>query len=317
MIFMIDNKMISIVIPVFNSEATISDLVTELITHISKDHPLEVVLVNDDSDDRSENECIGLFKKYPEKVKFYSLAKNVGEHNAVMAGLNKVKGDWAVIMDDDFQNPVAEVSKLIEYILNNNYDVVYTKYDKKQHSAFKNIGSYFNNKVANIMLKKPNELYLSSFKAIKQKLISEIIKYKLPYPYIDGLILRTTNNIGVIEVQHKSRSQGQSGYTIKKLISLWLNMFTNFSVVPLRIATFLGVVLSFGGFLFAIAILVEKLFYPEVPQGYASLVIIFIIFSGVQLVFIGLIGEYLGRLFISNNKHPQFFITKKFENFET
>jgi len=317
MIFMIDNKMISIVIPVFNSEATISDLVTELITHISKDHPLEVVLVNDDSDDRSENECIGLFKKYPEKVKFYSLAKNVGEHNAVMAGLNKVKGDWAVIMDDDFQNPVAEVSKLIEYILNNNYDVVYTKYDKKQHSAFKNIGSYFNNKVANIMLKKPNELYLSSFKAIKQKLISEIIKYKLPYPYIDGLILRTTNNIGVIEVQHKSRSQGQSGYTIKKLISLWLNMFTNFSVVPLRIATFLGAVLSFGGFLFAIAILVEKLFYPEVPQGYASLVIIFIIFSGVQLVFIGLIGEYLGRLFISNNKHPQFFITKKFENFET
>ena len=309
--------MISIVIPVFNSEATISDLVTELITHISKDHPLEVVLVNDDSDDRSENECIGLFKKYPEKVKFYSLAKNVGEHNAVMAGLNKVKGDWAVIMDDDFQNPVAEVSKLIEYILNNNYDVVYTKYDKKQHSAFKNIGSYFNNKVANIMLKKPNELYLSSFKAIKQKLISEIIKYKLPYPYIDGLILRTTNNIGVIEVQHKSRSQGQSGYTIKKLISLWLNMFTNFSVVPLRIATFLGAVLSFGGFLFAIAILVEKLFYPEVPQGYASLVIIFIIFSGVQLVFIGLIGEYLGRLFISNNKHPQFFITKKFENFET
>ena len=317
MIFMIDNKMISIVIPVFNSEATISDLVTELITHISKDHPLEVVLVNDDSDDRSENECIGLFKKYPEKVKFYSLAKNVGEHNAVMAGLNKVKGDWAVIMDDDFQNPVAEVSKLIEYILNNNYDVVYTKYDKKQHSAFKNIGSYFNNKVANIMLKKPNELYLSSFKAIKQKLISEIIKYKLPYPYIDGLILRTTNNIGVIEVQHKSRSQGQSGYTIKKLISLWLNMFTNFSVVPLRIATFLGAVLSFGGFLFAIAILVEKLFYPEVPQGYASLVIIFIIFSGVQLVFIGLIGEYLGRLFISNNKHPQFFITKKFENIET
>ena len=317
MIFMIDNKMISIVIPVFNSEATISDLVTELITHISKDHPLEVVLVNDYSDDRSENECIGLFKRYPEIVKFYSLAKNVGEHNAVMAGLNKVKGDWAVIMDDDFQNPVAEVSKLIEYILNNNYDVVYTKYDKKQHSAFKNIGSYFNNKVANIMLKKPNELYLSSFKAIKQKLISEIIKYKLPYPYIDGLILRTTNNIGVIEVQHKSRSQGQSGYTIKKLISLWLNMFTNFSVVPLRIATFLGAVLSFGGFLFAIAILVEKLFYPEVPQGYASLVIIFIIFSGVQLVFIGLIGEYLGRLFISNNKHPQFFITKKFENFET
>ena len=317
MIFMIGKKMISIVIPVFNSEATIFDLVTELITHISKNHKLEVVLVNDYSDDRSEEECIRLFKKYPDIVKFYSLAKNVGEHNAVMAGLNKSKGNWAVIMDDDFQNPVSEVSKLINYILNSNYDVVYTKYDKKQHSAFKNIGSYFNNKVANIMLKKPNELYLSSFKAINRKLISEIIKYKLPYPYIDGLILRTTNNIGVLEVQHDIRLQGQSGYTIKKLISLWLNMFTNFSVVPLRISTVLGTVLSFGGFLFALAILIEKLFYPEVPQGYASLVIIFIIFAGVQLIFIGLIGEYLGRLFISNNKHPQFFITKKYENIET
>ena len=317
MIFMIGKKMISIVIPVFNSEVTIFDLVTELITYISKNHKLEVVLVNDYSEDRSENECIRLFKKYPDIVKFYSLAKNVGEHNAVMAGLNKSKGNWAVIMDDDFQNPVSEVSKLINYILNSNYDVVYTKYDKKQHSAFKNIGSYFNNKVANIMLKKPNELYLSSFKAISRKLISEIIKYKLPYPYIDGLILRTTNNIGVLEVQHDIRLQGQSGYTIKKLISLWLNMFTNFSVVPLRISTVLGTVLSFGGFLFALVILIEKLFYPEVPQGYASLVIIFIIFSGVQLIFIGLIGEYLGRLFISNNKHPQFFITKKYENIET
>ena len=137
------------------------------------------------------------------------------------------------------------------------------------------------------MLKKPNELYLSSFKAINKKLIHEIIKYKLPYPYVDGLILRATSNIGVIEVEHKIRSKGHSGYTIKKLISLWLNMFTNFSVVPLRISTVLGTVLSFGGFLFAIAVIVEKFLYPEVPQGYASLVIIFIIFSGVQLIFIG------------------------------
>ena len=158
---------------------------------------------------------------------------------------------------------------------------------------------------------------MSSFKAINKKLIHEIIKYKLPYPYVDGLILRATSNIGVIEVEHKIRSKGHSGYTIKKLISLWLNMFTNFSVVPLRISTVLGTVLSFGGFLFAIAVIVEKFLYPEVPQGYASLVIIFIIFSGVQLIFIGLIGEYIGRLFISNNKHPQFFITKKYENNET
>tara|TARA_Y100000996_G_scaffold257757_1_gene202885 strand:- start:658 stop:1611 length:954 start_codon:yes stop_codon:yes gene_type:complete len=317
MTFMINKKDISVVIPVFNSEKTISDLANEIFDKLSVAHKIELILVNDCSKDKSENHCLDLFKKYPNNVKYYRLAKNVGEHNAVMAGLNNATGDWAIIMDDDFQNPVSEVSKLINFILTNDYDVVYTKYKEKKHSIFRNLGSYFNNKVANIMIKKPNELYLSSFKAINKKLIHEIIKYKLPYPYVDGLILRTTSNIGVIEVEHKIRSKGQSGYTIKKLVSLWLNMFTNFSVVPLRISTVLGTVLSFGGFLFALAILVEKFLYPEVPQGYASLVIIFIIFSGVQLIFIGLIGEYIGRLFISNNKHPQFFITKKYENNET
>ena len=316
MLSMKDYKLISIVIPVFNAEKTITDLVNSLIVKLSANFMIEIILVNDCSNDESESECLTLFKKHPKNVKYYRLAKNVGEHNAVMAGLNNARGIWAIVMDDDFQNPVSEVIKLINFILKNNYDVVYTKYKEKKDSAFRNFGSYLNNKVANIMLKKPNNLYLSSFKAINQKLISEIIKYELPYPYIDGLILRTTSNIGVIEVEHNYRLKGRSGYTLKKLISLWLNMFTNFSVVPLRLSTILGTVLSLGGFLFAIATLIEKFLYPELPQGYASIIIIFIIFSGVQLIFIGLIGEYIGRLFISNNKHPQFFITKKFESNE-
>jgi glycosyltransferase involved in cell wall biosynthesis len=313
MSLIVDNKLISIVIPVFNSENTIEELVNRLVDQLKNDYVFEIVLVNDYSDDNSENVCIELYQKYPKILKLYGLAKNVGEHNAVMAGLNNVSGDWVIIMDDDFQNPVNEVLGLIKYSIGNHFDVVYTWYKDKKHSFFRNFGSKFNNKVANVMLNKPDKLYLSSFKIIHTSIVKEIIKYDLPYPYIDGLILRTTRNIGQIEVQHKDRAKGKSGYTFKKLVSLWLNMFTNFSVVPLRISTILGTVLSIVGFVFAIATLIEKYIHPEIPRGYASIVIVLIIFSGVQLIFLGVIGEYLGRIFIANNKHPQFFITKKFE----
>ena len=218
-----------------------------------------------------------------------------------------------MIMDDDFQNPVSEVEKIINFSLSNDYDVVYTHYKYKKHNIFRNLGSYFNNKVANIMLKKPNDLYLSSFKSIQSKVVKEIIKYKLPYPYIDGLILRTTRNISSIQVKHKKRIQGKSGYTLKKLFSLWLNMFTNFSVVPLRISTLFGFIFSFVGLIFGIITIIEKLHYPELPQGYPTIIIVVLLFSGMQLIFLGVIGEYLGRLFISNNKHPQYFIDKRRE----
>ena len=308
-----DDKLISIVIPVFNSENTIAELVTKLVDRLDKQYIFEIILVNDCSSDNSENICIQLYHKYPKTLKLFSLAINVGEHNAVMAGLNNANGDWVIIMDDDFQNPVDEVLRLIDFSTNTHFDDVYTWYKNKKHSLLRNFGSYFNNKVANVMLKKPDKLYLSSFKSIHTNVVKEIIKYDLPYPYIDGLILRTTRNIGKIEVEHKNRAKGKSGYTFKKLVSLWLNMFTNFSVLPLRISIFIGTVLSIVGFLFAIITIIEKLSHPEIPQGYASIVVVLIIFLGVQLIFLGVIGEYLGRLFIANNKHPQFFITKKFQ----
>ena len=308
-----DDKLISIVIPVFNSENTIEELVTKLVERLDNHYIFEIILVNDCSGDHSEDVCIELYHKYPKKIKLYSLAKNVGEHNAVMAGLNNANGDWVIIMDDDFQNPVDEVLRLIDYSTINHFDVVYTWYRDKKHSFLRNLGSNFNNKVANVMLKKPDKLYLSSFKSIHTSVVKEIIKYDLPYPYIDGLILRITRNIGKIEVEHKIRTKGKSGYTFKKLVSLWLSMFTNFSVIPLRISTVLGTILSIVGFIFGIVTFIEKLIHPGIPQGYASIVVLFIIFSGVQLIFLGVIGEYLGRLFIANNKQPQFFITKKFE----
>lgn len=306
----VKSPLISLVIPVYNGAQSIERLVDELIIELTPQFRIEIVLINDCSPDQSEQACIRLFEKYPDIVSFYSLAINVGEHNAVMAGINQITGDFAVIMDDDFQNPISEVVKLIKYSSEQNYDVVYTYYEKKRHSFFRNIGSRFNDKIANLMLKKPNDLYLSSFKIINRFLIDEVIKYTLPYPYIDGLILRTTSNIGKIQVNHSKRLAGKSNYTLRKLISLWLNMFTNFSILPLRLSIILGFIFSLIGFFIGIYALIEKFHNPTVPLGYTSLIFIISIYSGIQLIAIGMVGEYLGRMFLSQNKKPQYSIRK-------
>lgn len=306
-------KNVSVVIPVYNSEDSIGRVVATLVENLSSMYNLEIVLINDGSRDNSEKECISIQAKYREIVKFYSLAKNVGEHSAVMAGLNMCEGDYVVIMDDDFQNPISEVIKLCEYAINNDYDVVYTYYDKKQHSFFRNLGSKFNDKVANTMLSKPKDLYLSSFKLVNRFLVDEIINYRLPYPYIDGLILRSTDNIGKIQVNHQKREIGQSGYTLKKLVSLWMNMFTNFSIIPLRFSTILGFITALIGVVIGAYAVIEKINNPDIPVGYTSLFVVICLFFGIVLLALGMLGEYLGRIFISLNKKPQYLIRKSFD----
>lgn len=308
-----NNYLISIVIPVYNGEKSIGRLVEELITELTPEFNIEIILVNDCSPDNSEKVCISLFEKYKNIVRVYTLAKNVGEHNAVMAGLNNVSGDYIVIMDDDFQNPVDQVVRLISYAMQNTYDVVYTYYDNKKHSFFRNLGSRFNDLIANYMLKKPKNLYLSSFKILNRFLVNEIIKYNLPFPYIDGLILRTTSNFGKVKVEHQERQFGKSNYSFLKLISLWSNMFTNFSILPLRISIIIGFIFSLFGFTLGIQAFIEKILNPNVPLGYTSLIVLISIFSGVQLIAIGMVGEYLGRIFLSQNKKPQYSIRRKFD----
>ncbi len=229
-----------------------------------------------------------------------------------MAGLNFSTGDWTVIMDDDFQNPVNEVVKLINFAKDSSFDVVYSYYDEKMHSLFRNIGSLINDKFANVMLKKPRDLYLSSFKILNRFLVNEVIKYTAPYPYIDGIILNTTGSIGKIKLEHHKRKSGKSGYTLKKLISLWLTMFTNFSVLPLRIAALLGFIFAVFGFLIGADVVIEKMFNPSLPKGYSILLFVFSVFSGIQLIAIGMVGEYMGRMFLSQNKKPQFTVRKSF-----
>jgi undecaprenyl-phosphate 4-deoxy-4-formamido-L-arabinose transferase len=304
---------VSVIIPVYNSESSIGPLVTKLVNELIPLYDAEIILVNDQSKDQSEKVCIELYSRFKNVVRFYSLAKNVGEHNAVMAGLNQMTGDYAVIMDDDFQNPVSEVVKLINFSIDNEFDVVYTYYDKKHHSFYRNMGSTFNNWVANIMLKKPKDLYLSSFKLINRYMVNEIILYDLPYPYIDGLILRTTSNIGKVKVMHEKREDGHSNYTFVKLVRLWMNMFTNFSILPLRISIILGFIFAIIGIIIGVYTVFEKAHNPNLPVGYASLAVVISVFAGIQLIAIGMMGEYLGRIFLSQNKKPQFSIRKRYE----
>jgi undecaprenyl-phosphate 4-deoxy-4-formamido-L-arabinose transferase len=301
-----DAVRVSIVIPVYRGEKTVGALVRALVDGLAARYQLEIVLVVDGSPDNSAAVCRRLAGEVP-GVKCLNLSYNFGEHNAVMAGLNHATGQYAVIMDDDFQNPPEEVHKLVEEI-RKGYDVVFSCYEKKQHSRLRNLASGLNNWLASLLLKKPRGLYLSSFKAISRFAIDEIIKYDGPYPYVDGLILRFTRNYSRVLVRHDPRSHGESGYTLGKLAHLWLSMFTNFSIVPLRMATFLGFAFSLLGLAVAVWFAVEKLRRPELPVGWASLVCSLLVIGGVQLFALGMIGEYLGRLFLKASGQPQFVI---------
>lgn len=299
---------ISVIIPVYNGAKTLQALVTELKAELAALFDLEIVLVNDGSSDNSAEVCLDISKK-DANTKFINLSRNFGEHNAVMAGLNFCTGDAAVIIDDDFQNPPSEIIKLIDEI-DKGYDIVYSYYSKKEHSFVRNLGSKFNNLVATILIGKPRELYLSSFKALSRFVIDELVKHGDPYPYIDGIILRITRHYSTVLVQHNPRQSGKSNYTLHKLISLWLNMFTNFSILPLRITTITGFLFAIIGFVGAVIFLLEKIQNPDLPVGWASIIISLFVISGVQLMGLGMIGEYLGRMFMRTNGKPQFVVRK-------
>ena len=307
--------MISIIIPVFNSGNTISTLVNDIIEAVGVNYKLEVILINDSSEDDSEEKCKELVEKYS-NVTLFSLSKNVGEHNAVMAGLNKCSGECAVTMSDDLQHTTSALQELVKYGIKekDNFDVVYAYYDKKRDSFLKNFGSKFNGFIANFLLNKSKSLYISDFRFINRFMINEIIKYKSPFIYIDGIILGITNKVGRAKVEHSKRAQGKSGYTLMKMLQLWSNMSTSFSILPLRLSMLMGLTLSFLGFILAIYFFIERIIDNTVPSGFASLFVSITIFSGAILIALGMIGEYVGRTFISLNNQPQFVIRDSWSN---
>ena len=300
---------LSVVIPVYNSQDTIRQLVYSLFDTLQP-YNLEVVLVNDGSKDKSEAICEDLAAEN-EQVQFISLRKNSGEHNAVICGLNFCTGDYVAIIDDDLQNPPSEIIVLLNKAVKENYDVVYARYDVKQHSFIRNFYSRLNSAFAVYLLKKPRDLYLCSFKLIKKEVVREIISYKGPFPYIDALVLRCTDNIGAATVLHENRQEGRSNYTLRKLFSLYLNMFINFSFRPLRFITIAGGIISLVSFCATLYILVEKVIIHDVPPGWSFLAILLLLLIGLVFVVIGLLGEYVGKILMALNNTPQYVIKKK------
>jgi glycosyltransferase involved in cell wall biosynthesis len=231
----------------------------------------------------------------------------------VMAGLARARGAYAITMDDDLQNPPAEVRRLFEHARDGNYDAVYTFYAEKKHAPWRNLGSKFTNWCADRLIDKPRGLYLSSFRCVSAFVRERIVaSYEGPYPYVDGLVFQVTQNVGRLEVHHLPRHEGQSNYTLRRLIRLWLAMFLNFSVMPLRLATLFG--LGFGalGAIAAVITIVEAIVSDKPPQGWASLMVAVLVLAGVQLVLVGLIGEYLGRMFLAVNRKPQYLVREVF-----
>lgn len=299
---------VSVVIPVFNAQETIAALTVQLVEGFRDRFSLQIVLVNDGSRDRTHEICMALVEKFSSTVSYLCLAKNFGEHNAVMAGLRHTMGEYVVIMDDDFQDRPEDAVRLVVEAKAGGFDIVYSSYLKTEEHWFRILGSRFHGMIANVMLDKPRDLYLASFKCVSRWLVEEIVKYKGPFPYVDGLALRYTRNIGSVEVSHQPRVAGRSGYNLRKLVGLWLNMCVNFSVMPLRISVLLGFGLVACGGMLSVAVVLEKLAGLDVPSGWPFLAIIIMLFSGAQLLMLGVIGEYLGRLFLSNNGTPQFVI---------
>ena len=295
---------LSIVIPVYNGAKSVGELVHALEgLEIEGGH--EIVLVNDGSPDDSLAVCKHLVAEAATvPITLVNLARNFGEHNAIMTGLRHTRGAWVITMDDDLQNPPTEVKRLLEHAQATGKDVVYTRYAVKQHAYWRNLGSRFANWVADVLMEKPKGLYLSSFRCMSAFLVEQVTRYEGPFPYVDGLIMQATQSIDTIEVEHLPRMAGRSNYTLKRLVRLWINIFVNFSVLPLHLSTIAGFALSLIGLVGVISVVLEALFF-EPPQGWASLMAATLLLSGVQLLILGILGEYMGRLFLTANRKPQ------------
>jgi len=299
---------LSIVIPIFNGSLSIRALVENIKTELN-DVPFEVILVNDGSRDNSEDVCEEL-AILDSRVNFVSLRNNFGEHNAVMCGLNVSTGNYVVIIDDDFQNPPSEIKKLLREAVAGNYDVVYSKYKTKHHHWFRNLGSKWANLVASYVLNKPFSLYLSSFKILKRDLVDEIIKYKGANIYIDGLLLRMTSNIGMYEVGHLPRKTGSSNYSFTRLFTLFMNMFINHSIRPIRLFMLIGLGAFVAGIVSFFYFLNASLSEQSPALNWRLFLSGSFALAGSNAVIMGLIGEYLGKNLINGTPMPQFVIKK-------
>ena len=304
---------LSFVIPLFHAAETIAGVVRE-IDRLTIEGGHEIILVNDGSRDSTADVCRQLLREVRVPIIYIEHARNFGEHNAVLTGWRHARGTHVVNLDDDGQNPPAEAIRLWRHAKEAGLDVVFGHYRAKQHSVWRNLGSWFTNRMTDWAIDKPTGFYLSSFRCVSGFVARRVTEYAGPYPYIDGLLLQVTQRIGSIEVSHEARRAGRSTYTLRRLVRLWLSAWINFSLLPLRLATALGMLMAVAG-LGGFALVVYLRFTDQGPGfGWGSIMAALLLFSGTQLTLLGLIGEYVGRMFLTVNQRPQSVIRGIFQN---
>jgi undecaprenyl-phosphate 4-deoxy-4-formamido-L-arabinose transferase len=296
---------ISVVIPVYCSAGTLRILTAQLLAVLEQmESRFEIVFVNDGSSDDSWSVLCELQHEWPDRIVAIDLMRNYGQHNALMCGFRHAQGEFIITMDDDLQNPPEEIPKLVDAITKNDLDLVYGRYAGKKHAAWRNLGSWTVNSFYRFVF--GSRCTVSAFRIIRRVLLDSILSYDLNFTFVDGLLAWNTRRIGEVEVEHHARKAGRSGYSIGKLLVLALNLYTNFSLLPLQVASGLGVIVAACGIVCAFYYLVLYLVSSITVPGYASTIIAVLVLGGVQLVALGVIGEYLGRLHLNVNRKPQF-----------
>jgi len=305
-----DALALSLVIPVYGSGKVLVELATQLKAALDQLPAVvgsyEVIFVCDHSPDQSWLVISQLSKEFP-WVRGILLRMNAGQHNALMAGFARARGKIILTMDDDLQHSPSDIPSLLAEI-ERGHDLVYARFGQRKHAGWKVLGSRLNDKVAGYLMNKPNGMYLSPFRAMRANVCKDVLRYKGPYVYVDGLLLSVTRNIASVDVAHHDRFAGDSGYSLKKSISLWLKMATSFSIVPLRLTSLAGMVFAGLGFLLAVLFVIQRFTINKMPDGWSSLMVAILILGGFQLLALGVMGEYLGRVLLTLNAKPQYVI---------
>lgn len=300
-------KKVSIVIPCYRSEDTIESVVEELIEFLSSRITFEIILVNDASPDSVWNVIQSLIRRHGDLIKGICFAKNFGQHAAIMAGFRATTGDVIVQMDDDGQANIEQIFILLDK-LDEGYDAVFARYPQKKESLFRRCMSKANTCMCNFFLEVPKGIEANSFCVYRRFIVEEIIRYNRSYPYLGGLVFRATSNVCNVTIEHRERKSGTSNYTFLKLLHLWLNGFTSFSVKPLESGILLGVLIALIGFLYAVFIIIQKLVGVGTIAGWSSIISLILVLGGLNLIMIGLVGEYVGRIYIGVNNAPQYVV---------
>lgn len=310
-------KKISFVIPCYYSEKTVGSVIERIIKTVTNNrkYDYEIICVNDGSTDATYA-VLRELGKLNQQIRVIDLSRNFGQHAALMAGFHYVTGDFVVCLDDDGQNPPEEMFTIIDK-LEEGYDLVSAKYGKEPNrSLMRRIGSKISFAMSRYLINMPKGIELNSYYGMKRFVVDEIIKYRNAYPFVHGLALRVTRNIANVSIRHDERAAGISNYTFKSLLKLWLNGFTAFSEKPLRLAAVTGVFCAVTGFIAAIVIIIQRLTGHIQSIGYASTMAALLLFSGIIMMFLGLLGEYVGRMYICMNNAPQYAI-RETQNIES